>query len=378
MSAYQPIQIKLGLQSLADNQADIEATYIDQLVILQTGQSIWLWQGPEHALAWYVQKSDQQLQLTTQAPAWRDTQQINYDCLDEVAFFGHGLDQHTWLAGVDRILPGQWYEYALSDCQWQNSLAIDEPEAFELLPLPTRDILQRQVTPGDDAAMAESSLHEQLPDCARLALAPITTTLLPQLALSLEASDQHHCLLQLDNSSRTALGIDCRIGDWFAMFKGERKRLKQQIKGCYQRLAEHQPGADKSTLDQIAWQYHGWPQVQHQLRSIAQAQGKVLSFSYVANAPSLFHFRSQSRPLNNLLEGFQRLYFYACQPLRQLGFFLPPLMSKALIKPFLNQTILERQSLPLMMLTLDFLLRFHPSAQLNNKHQPKHNGEHHD
>lgn len=368
MEAYQPITVILSDRDLLEVKAEVEQRYSQDLVIIIGEHSVWLWQSDKHPLAWFAQPSSSLLKLSTRTPRWQQHDKLNLEYLDEVAFFGFGLQPQTIINNIDRLYPGHWYEYSSTQVQCDNRLTLQAETELMVLANPARDLFDGSVSNLEQPSTeVERSVFNQLPQCARQILAPVTTPLLPQLALSLEASNAYHCQLTINAEQASQLGIDTCIGDWFSMFKGKRKILRQRIKQAYQLLAKDMPGADKTTLDQLAWQKHGWPHLQHQMKSLAQMQGKVLSIEATIEPVAIYQFHRDAKPLSNVIESFQRLYFYGCDALKQLGFFMPPLMSKALIKPLLKSPKISRSSLPIMMLTLDHLLRFKPTNSQGEK-----------
>ncbi|ASP37680.1 hypothetical protein CHH28_02895 [Bacterioplanes sanyensis] len=380
MNAYQPITIRPG-ESLEQVQRHVEANpaYKDQLVIILTAEQLFIWQGVEHTLAWYLDTRQATAFISTQAPEYASHTAVDESILDEIGFFGFALSNNTLLHHVQRIFPEHWYKVEAENYQCQNAIALSgDTSTLDLAQPIVRDLVNGQLAAvtgpadqdtamnagrdaGPDTDAIEYTLLSALPACSRQMLAPVTTALFAQLTLAAELCPAPQVQLAINNSSAEHLGIQLNIGDWFTLFKNRRKQLRQRVKAVYQQLAELSPGADRNRLDELAWKHFGWPQLQHQLRTVVQSQGKALLLTLDSTAAPNYAFRVHSRPINNILESFQRLFFYACSQLRQMGFFMPPLMSNALIKPQLKNTLANNPSLPMLTLTLDYLLRFqHP------------------
>lgn len=383
MGIYHPKVIDCrSLTDVSGKQSEIEndASLSKDLVIIQTSQYIHLWQGKDHSLAWFVSEQDSQLQLSTHTPELTKSMSINTNAIDEIALFGFISSADTYIKQISRVIPEHWLSFQIDSFTVSNILEIpgNSVKDIALDQSFSRNLIDQQLTSQEWEQNADSTertesdnfndpteqtIFQQLPEVARTMFSPVTSAFQPQLALTFESIAQTSNIeLALDFSTPEKLLALNSPSLWKRSLDSKGKqRVATLTKQLKQRLKQKgQPNAQQD-LRLRAWQDFGRHQVQHQIRCLAQTHGHTVTFCDSKQNIMSHEFLAISQPLTNLLESFQRLFYYGSSFFKELDIFIPPSISSVIVKKLTEHQKINQPEFCMFMLTLDYLMRFnHP------------------
>ena len=383
MDIYQPIVINCrSLNEVSSKQSQVEkdASLFQELVIIKTGQHIHIWQGKDHPFAWFASEENNQLQLSTHAPMLTKSMSINTSAIDEIALFGFISSTDTYVNQISRVIPERWLSYQVDSFTVSNNLEIpgNSVKDIALDQSFTRNLIDQQLTSQEweqntDSKVGiesdnfndpiEQTIFQQLPQVARTMFSPVSSTIQPQLSLIFESIAQ---------ASRIELALDFSTPDkflginssslWQRSLDNQGKlRVSKLTKKLKRKLKQKGQPNTLQDLRLSAWQDFGRLQVQHQIRCLGQTHGHIITFFDSDQKMATHDHQAISQPLTNLLESFQRLFYYGSNFFKELNIFIPPSISSSIVKKLTKNQSIHHSEFCMFMLTLDYLMRFnHP------------------
>ncbi len=197
---------------------------------------------------------------------------------------------------------------------------------------------------------------------------------IPDLSLSLFSPLDHRlyldawCYFQTThdlsiNINEIALRANLQISEQdFILANGPllKKVYKDRSKQDEELKQQWQISQSELTLQDYIWQEHRLPFVKSLLTTLAYRHSKTLVFCHDSQETLPWKdkvvFQESDKPIHNLFEAFQRLFFYGNKWLVNKWLFIPPLISSKLVRKRSG----DAHRLFLYATSLDYLIRFHP------------------
>ena len=260
---------------------------------------------------------------------------IDESYLSEVARFGFTTQHKTLLKNVRPLYANEQYRFKNKQLVWLNQSRQDVVKERE----------------------ASSVAFDNIPNLALSLFSPVDHNLYLNLWCYLQATHKTELIIN-ELELRSNLEISKRD---FLSANGP------LAKKAYRKITKHehtlnlewqQSGLDISFQDYL-WQQYQFPFVQSLLTTLAYRHNKRLRFcgdSLVTMTwAEQVSFHENDKPIHNLFEAFQRLFFYGNKWLVKRWLFIPPLISAKLI----GKRKGNGQRLFLYATSLDYLMRFH-------------------
>ncbi|MCO1334754.1 hypothetical protein MO867_10425 [Microbulbifer sp. OS29] len=274
---------------------------------------------------------------------------IDHRYLIELEYFGFSVERKSFLQGVKMLFPGDDIVVLAEDLVWLDG----DPKGngqFGAALVTTRD--------------AKDRIFNRLPAVAAKLFSPFDTLFYAYVAQQLEAAEGS--LLKIEQACLpVSFGYDsCRAKVFDQAHKRKvaegvdirdhTDRVQKILNRCWKKSS--------SILEQQEYIKHKFylPFVQFLLNSLAQGSGKRVE---VVDGEGADEFKLpvlsiDDKPICNVYESFQRVFFYGSHWLSKVWFYIPPMISASVIK---RQQAYSRseQHICIYALTLDYLLRFH-------------------
>lgn len=288
-------------------------------------------------------------------------------------------DTNTCFETISQLQPGEtliWQLPGQITLKHQASLSAAE----QLTLAQNRELTQGQTLATrttDDVDLTE--LYNRLPCLAHRLGEPVVDVSLAHFDAVVQASDSD--TLVLDSSWLSARNITCdhsihRSHNWcksilkrpLSAQRGQLQRKQQQLISAYE--AEKNAQDEQLSFSQWLDLHYVIPAWCQLLQRICQLHGKILVNPYInarqlmpvvkqAQIQSTAYFSLPQVSLANVYDAMQRL-FYSGEPGTLKLFDLNPLSTSRLIRREADRHKVEQLSV--MLLTLDYLARFHPGC----------------